>query len=476
MRPEVSLTKSEPPVRNVAATAAVLADMPDAKPEVGGSRLLHRWFVEYNPLYLLSAALVLVGVNLLSSALAGESFVLAQLGVPIVAEVYGWALIGGAAVLVRIGLRRPAVMLTVLAALYQCDVTLHTVSSVYLGDIGLLAALAWWVSFVAKLHAMAWAMRVRAARSSRIVPSLGALGLVVVPQVLRRLGPETGQVVAACWAFSVVGAALWTRRDLASREALDPWGRAVLRRTRRVLWVIWGTAALAHATYWCAQLDVSPMALSSVGLVVVARFIRRPAAVLGVMGATMGIAALEVPTHVDAVGLLVALALGLRAWREPVTTPLPDECAAGPYRRTSARRPVRFRTGFVAPPAKTRFQMATGSLFSLYLAVWTSGWTGGALPQHALWLDVAVTAVVLAGIHRWRYRPAAVALLGLHLHHAVALELLALPATLLGWGLLSVGAGFVLLVGLVGFAGWQSWRRGQPPGRRPRRRGAIATE
>lgn len=434
------------------------ADMSEAR-EVGGSRLLHRWFVEYNPLYLLSAALVLVGVNLLSSALAGESFLLAQLGVPIVAEVYGWALIGGAALLMRIELRRPALMLTLLAALYQCDVTLHTVSSVYLGSVGLVAGGVWWLSFVAKIHAMAWAMHIRASRSSRLVPSFGAFGLLLVPQVLRRIGPEAGQAVAALWAFGVVAAALWTRRELVSKSPLDPWGRAVLRRTRRVLWAIWGTAGVGHVAYWTGELGLSAAVLLPVVLVLVTRFVGAPLA-LGVLGAVVGLTAIEAPTHVATVSLFVAVALALRAWREPVFVPEPSSSSAeGPYRATRDRRPQRVHTDFVVPGVTQRLQLASGSVVALYVAVWTSGWPGGGLPEHALWLDVVLTALLAAGIYRWRYRPALLPLAAVHVHHGVARGLLALPATLLGWGMLSVGAGFALLVALVAVALHQRWSR-----------------
>src|SRR5690606_9630249 len=80
-------------------------------------RLLHRWFVEYNPFYLLSATLVLGGMILTSRALAAGGGVYGQVGVAAIAELYASALIGGAALLTRIGQRRPAVMLAVLTVL-----------------------------------------------------------------------------------------------------------------------------------------------------------------------------------------------------------------------------------------------------------------------------------------------------------------------------------------------------------------------
>src|SRR5687768_1606643 len=88
------------------------------------SALLHRWFVQYNPLYLVSAALVLGGAIILSRAMVQNGGVLGQLSITAVLDVYAWALIGSAALLTRIGLRRPAVMLALLTMLYQCDPSL----------------------------------------------------------------------------------------------------------------------------------------------------------------------------------------------------------------------------------------------------------------------------------------------------------------------------------------------------------------
>src|SRR5262245_6305543 len=105
-------------------------------------RLLHRWFIEYNPLYLVSAALVLLGVNQLSPELKQEGSFGMLVGAAI-AELYAWALIAGAALLTRIDLRRPAVMLALLCALYQCDLTLHSETCAYLGTTGVVAASAW---------------------------------------------------------------------------------------------------------------------------------------------------------------------------------------------------------------------------------------------------------------------------------------------------------------------------------------------
>src|SRR4051812_37312222 len=118
-------------------------------------RLLHRWLVQYNPLYLLSASLCLGGMILCSRGLAREGSAHGELVVAGIAELYAVALIAGAALLTRIGQRRPAVMLALLTALYQCDLTLHTEACVWLGGAGMVAAAAWLALFVAKLLALA---------------------------------------------------------------------------------------------------------------------------------------------------------------------------------------------------------------------------------------------------------------------------------------------------------------------------------
>jgi len=124
-------------------------------------KLLHRWFVEYNPLYLVSATLVLGGMILSSRGLAHEGSLYGEIGVAAIAELYALALIGGAALLMRLEHRRSAVMLALLTVLYQCDLTLHTETCPNLGTIGVVASAGWLALFVAKLVALGWAMKLR---------------------------------------------------------------------------------------------------------------------------------------------------------------------------------------------------------------------------------------------------------------------------------------------------------------------------
>jgi hypothetical protein len=112
-------------------------------------RVAYRWFVEYNPLYLVSATLVLAGCFLLSSGVAPHGDFAPSIEVALIAEAYALSLLGGAALLTRIGQRRPAVMLALLFVVYQWDLTLHTETCAYLSSGGKWAAGGWFAIFVA---------------------------------------------------------------------------------------------------------------------------------------------------------------------------------------------------------------------------------------------------------------------------------------------------------------------------------------
>lgn len=159
-------------------------------------RLLYRWFVEYNPLYLLSAALVLGGCFLLSRGLASDESPFVSLGITLVSEVYAFGLLGGAALLTRIGPRRPAVMLALLFALYQWDLTLHTETCAYLGATGRWAAAVWLAVFhlLAQEHLLPppWT----AAQWGATFVGLGFLllaGSLATSYRLRAIPPERGR-------------------------------------------------------------------------------------------------------------------------------------------------------------------------------------------------------------------------------------------------------------------------------------------
>lgn len=375
-------------------------------------RLLHRWFVEYNPLYLLSAALVLRGVNLMSHALGA-------LGGPLIAEVYAWALIGSAALLLRVGLRRPAIMLSLIAVVYQGDLTLHTETCAYLGLVGWLASGVWLASFVAKLFALARAMRLRVSRSALLVPSTAAAGLVVVPRLLRTMDSHGASAVAGLWTFAVLASALWTSRAIESKTKLDAWGSTVLRRSVIATWALWAALVVFHVGFWFSSRRMEPAVLVVIPPLLATRFVKRARYVACVVAATFVLVALAAPELAS-----FTAALGVLSFALHIVT------------RGLARERV-------AP-------WVVGGVACVYAAAWSHGWSGGALPPHALALDGAFALAMILLAWKGRARVAIVLPIITSMHCAIQTRVITAPVTTLEWGVWSVSLGFALLLASVG--------------------------
>lgn len=86
--------------------------------------ILHRWFVQYNPLYFASALSILGGVYLVARELPQDAFE-SKLGVAACTELYQLLLIAGAVVLLRAGLKRPAAILGIAAFVFILDVAFN---------------------------------------------------------------------------------------------------------------------------------------------------------------------------------------------------------------------------------------------------------------------------------------------------------------------------------------------------------------
>jgi hypothetical protein len=418
---------------------------------------MHRWFVEYNPLYLLSAMLVLIGLTLLSRAAADHGTMQQELGyVPVIAEVYALSLIAGAALLTRIGQRRPAVMLGLLTVLYQGDLTLLTERHVYLGLTGDLAVAGWLVLFVVKLHALAWALRLKVGRSFLGVAVAGAAGLALLPHYVCQGGATAKEEVVAGWLFALFAAGLWSRRAVVSEVPLDDWQRTVLARSLRATWMLWGTLVLLHVSFWSSEHHVRLGLLVPGAVLLATRWMKREASVWATVTATLVMVATTAPGSLWIVALMGAAVLALRALVATTTmkravdaTPRTD-----PYRQPSGAdsAPPEIEIDTVADTA-ARVRLLGGAMFGVWLAAWTHGWTGGSLPAHVLPLDLALTAAALLLVWKARARailaPLSVALL----HFAVQARLVSAPSSSLQWGVTTIVIGFALLIGSL-LAGW----------------------
>ena len=375
--------------------------------------LLRRWFVEYNPLYLLSAALVLRGVNMISRALLDAGHVYAQLGGAAIAEAYAWALIGAAALSMRIGLRRPAVMLALLAVVYQGDITLHTETCAWLGRAGWLASAVWLASFALKLVALARAMRLRPSRSAYAVPMLGAAGFVLVPRIVAHASTHDASVVVAAFVFAIASAALSTERAIAFEGALDAWGRTVLRRAVMATWAIWAALGALHVAFWFSSRSLEPAALGPVLFVLGTRVVRREWQAWAAIALTLSLVYLAAPPFFAFAATLSAVAFVLRAVRARSLVPI------------------------------------AGALFAVHLGLWTMSWSGGAFPAHSIALDVALAAAVALVASQSKVRAPLLGLAAVAAHFALQTRIVTAPTTPLAWGVWSTVSGFVLLVAAV---------------------------
>lgn len=413
-------------------------------------RLMHRWFVEYNPLYLLSATLVLGGIWLLSQEAAREGSVIGQLGLAALAEVYAFALIGGAALLWRIALRRPAVLLALLAVLYQGDLTLHVETCAYLGAVGRWASVLWVALFAVKLVALGWALELRPSRSALVVPMLGAAGLALLPHVFREVGPDGRASALALVAFSVGAAALWTHRHVESAVGFDVRGRRALRGT----WLLWAILALAHVGYMATEHQLDLWVLLPVATLLCGRVMENELKVWVLVVFTLVGVTLAFPAAVSSFALAGGVVLALRALRTPVGPVAPVARPVEPYRGALPAPPTLEVARFGLAPRLARERLLLGAAVCGYLALWTLFWSGGSWPAHHLALDLALFVVFVGAAvraRRWlRLTP-----VGLNFAHLAAqIGWLGAPEGALEWGLASVSLGFAcLLVSLV-----VSWR------------------
>jgi hypothetical protein len=412
-------------------------------------RLLHRWFVEYNPLYVLSAALVLGGMILLSRGLAHDESVYGGLAVAAIAELYAAALIGGAALLVRLGHRRSAVMLGLLTALYQCDLTLHTETSPNLGWIALPATAAWLALFVAKLHALGWALRLRLSRWTVATATLGAAGLALFPYWLSRMDARAASALVTVFAFAL--ATTHRFASVTSLVELDDWGRTVLRRSLRAVWLLWSLLLGLHVVFWSTQYRLDLASLAPVAPFVLLRWTRSERALWLAATGTLVSVALALPSSFAVTAFVAAATFALRAFFGPWPTEAGTASApvtVAPYRAAAGAPVAAAAPASVAVPidrtAATR-RLLVGASFAIHLAIWTCAWTGGPWPAHVLPLDVVLAAAALVAVWRARARIAIAPLAAVLAHFVVQARIVTAPASLLGWGATSIGVGFTLL-------------------------------
>jgi hypothetical protein len=418
--------------------------------------LMHEWFVEYNPIYLFSAALVLAGLTLVSRDLAA-SHVLEGFGVAAIAELYAFALIGGAAFLHRLGARRVAVMVGLLAALYQCDLTMHVETCAFLGGVGKLAAIAWVALFALKLRLLAAALSLRPSFSALAVPILGAAAIAYLPQAIRGLAPDARASLVGLVVFAVAALALWTPRTIESAFGFDYRGRRAIRG----VWLMWAGGALLHVGYWALQLGVPISGLLPAFALLLVRFTSRERSVWNLVGATLLAVAVFEPAALWRAALMATVVLALRALRSPVHVDAPLETSvAPPYRGVDVEHPTtepETVLAFTFADAAAMQRLLLGAATSLHLAVWTASTPATFWLAHLPLLDLALVVACANALWARRSWTPFAPVLAIGTHLAMQREWLTAPDDAAELGIWSITLGFVAL-GLALFVSWRAQR------------------
>lgn len=407
-------------------------------------RLLHRWFVEFNPFYLLSAMLVLGGTIAMARGLGQEGNRYSGLAVEAIVEAYAIALVAGATLLYRLGQRRSAVMLAFLAAAYHGDLMLHAETCPNLGGVGAAAAVGWLALYGAKLVALARGLRLRLNRAAWETVALAGTGLVGLPWLLHAGDERLREPIVTTWLFLLAHGTAGAR--LASRVPLHAWGETVLRRSARVLVGLGAVLVLLHTAFWTTQSTLRFAPLLALVPLVAIRFADRPRTVLVIVAAVLGFVAHSLPESLGDTAAVAALAVFLRARTSVRRMSAPTAATTGPYRHERIEAVMEW----LERDARAAQGLDVLAIACGWLAVWTWSWHGGPLPVHEMVVDVAGSLVLVGLALRWRRILPVLPLTMAWSHRFLTTNRVPLPVSAVGWGAAAVVVGFVLLLGSLG--------------------------
>jgi hypothetical protein len=246
------------------------------RPDPGGGwrAILHRCFVEYNPLYFASSLCILAGVFLLAHELPRDAWG-SKFGIVASTEAYQFLLLAAAAVLLRAGLKRPAAILGLTALVFFLDAALN--SERLLSHVGLISlapgmrarkaiptSIALALLGPIKLGLFAVVFRLRRARVPLAVTGVVLLALPLFPYLTEMVDPARRATVYLVstwlgapllfWACSP-SARRWTSGWLADPEeprfrriaAIGPFLVASMFWAHGLVWSVIASLSLAPA-------------------------------------------------------------------------------------------------------------------------------------------------------------------------------------------------------------------------------------
>ena len=410
----------------------------------GWHELIHYWFVQYNPLYFFSAMCVLGGVYLLALELDGNAagahggWSLAQVFLFSVIQTYELLLIAAAGFLVhKIGLMRPAVILTLLEGVFLLDCTFRLETISHLGATGTALSIAWVALVPLKAWLLARALGVVLPAAVIWLVTGAAAGLAFMLQTLGMADVNRAMVilVATWWGAGLFAFAVIARPRVKRLPEAGESSPEVSNRVAKSLLFILSGVYFYHVFNYVAWVGIDEGAVIApmIGTIfLMLALLRRNEKEIWLGALIALLSSFAFPPSAFPMCVLVTVTLVLRA-------------------RQSGKA-----------------RLLVGVVLSAYLASWTFSWSTGVPSMAPMW-----SALLAAGglaFLAWKLREptAVVALvaggLAMALHYDFN-PMFLFPETRLAMGILLVVAGFVALTAGV----WVNWcfRSPKHPAERP---------
>ena len=301
--------------------------LPDVQwQQLGWRELLHYWFVQFNPLYFISALCMLFGVFLVArnmETLAPRSPERVQLVLFVVIQAYEWMLIGGAALLARrAGVVRPAVIMALLEAVFLFDCTFRLESVVFLGPLAYALTATWFLLTLIKVRLLAAALRLQL--PLRLLVAIGASALGIVAAIHWLSQPDSDKLLAlqfGAW-FGTLVMLLLDRRlpdvacEFAQSEAQMLMARRCIRGGFRLLACFYFYHLWSYMLMAGGPEIVVPGFLPQAGAFMLLQLVLRSRdSDVWKFALLTFCAALPAPSAVPYAALLLAAVLAYRVWR-----------------------------------------------------------------------------------------------------------------------------------------------------------------
>jgi hypothetical protein len=411
------------------------------------------FFVEFNPLYFISAFCILYGVFLIArnmDALDSHFGGFGQGILFIVMQIYEALIIGGVAFLVHYArARRPAALLCVLESVLLFDCTFRLEGFALLGIFGACLTFSWLLLTCVKIWALGKAMRIKLTGTHYV--SIVGTAAMIVGFIALSSQPHTNKLLVlqiAAWLGAFVLLALYVKRpQLSTLFAKTDQQRLQFNRCINAAFRIMAGFYFYHIwayILFAADPTVTGAAIlpQSAAVFLLYALLRERQSDTWCFGALTVGAAMSAPVAIPYAMCLVGAVFAYRVWKGGHSN------------------------------------LAVGATFAIYAGMWLLGWQGWGqqlpnLPAVISWETIGLCAV-LGLIGFFLRNVAAMSILGLGTLYAIYTSTAqVLPTSELGRGVWIMGAGFVVFA--IGIAiNW--WCRASPvPGITPESKELDAT-